>query len=153
MSETNTQATPVLAKRSLSLAVYAKKAVAKSEGTAPVFIGHLVGIATEADTGLDKRTGEAFKSLAGDFRIRYSDGSVEAAMNLSTPQLIVHPVHAALTATRNPVTIDSQLFAVPNDQSPSGYEWRIANHSAVAVALPAFRDAPALEAPKQAKAK
>lgn len=149
-AETNTHSTPVAAARRLPLAIIAKKIVAKADTKEPVYIGQLVGVAIEAGTRPDPRTGESFNILFGDFRLRLADGRQENALTLDSPGMIVAPAHEAVTKNRLPVTINAHLYAVANDQSPSGYEWRIATTQQTPIALPAFEAAPqlALAAPE-----
>lgn len=146
--------TTLLAKRTLSIGKFAKRAIARHEGTDPLYIGNLVGIATGTAKKLDREKGDTWVAVTGNFAIQYSDGSTEAAKSLSSPNLVTEGVISELDAGAVSVEINCQLWAVPSDCGVSDYEWRTEEPKGAAMKLPAFArpdGIPTLPAPTKKK--
>lgn len=141
--------THILAKRTLSLTAYARKAVALASQGHPGFVCQLIGVATGVSTQVSSKTGESYRQIEGTFRAQFFDGNVEQSSALAGMRLVTDGLASALTAGgAHTVTLNARLYAVEGTND-SGFEWRVDGaKDPVAVSLPSFdTDLPLLEAP------
>jgi len=140
----------ILAKRTLSLTAYARKAIALAGQGQAGFVCQLIGVATGVSTQVSAKTGETYRQIDGTFRAQFFDGAIEQSSALAGMRLVTDGLASALQAGAHTVTLNARLYAVEGTND-AGFEWRVDGaKDSVAVSLPSFdADLPLLAAPAQ----
>ncbi len=85
------------------------------------YAGRLIGIATGTKSGVSQY-GD-WTSLIGSFQFTSPEGETVRAVQAFGPDLVIQPVVAQLASGSQSVTVAVDVFAVPSDKSPTGWNY------------------------------
>ena len=85
------------------------------------YAGRLIGIATGSKSGVSQY-GD-WTALIGSFQFVNPEGEIVRAVQAFGPDLVIQPVVAQLASGSQSVTVAVDVFAVPSEKSPAGWNY------------------------------